>query len=100
MGIAVLVVALAALATRPAYAEDPLPPPDPCPCLPEETLQECEARCGFWWRRCPDAVVDPCPLNNGRGASACGGIGCYDPKRNRTCWCEYVSSTGECYCPR
>ncbi len=42
LAVALLAVALAAAASRNAFADTG---PSPCACLPEETQEECDARC-------------------------------------------------------
>jgi hypothetical protein len=44
VAVALLAIALA-MAAQNATADVPNPPGDPCPCLPEETQEECDARC-------------------------------------------------------
>jgi len=80
VGLAVLVVALAALATRHAYAEDPI---ENCVCLPSETPEECLARCG------EVGFVRTCWYSTNN---------CIE----RTCWtydyCVYDSNIARCIC--
>ncbi len=45
LALAVLLVGLAAWGTSSVWAEEEFPA-EPCPCLPDETPQECALRCG------------------------------------------------------
>jgi hypothetical protein len=51
LALVVLLVGLAAWGTSGVWAEEEFPA-EPCPCLPDETPQECALRCGQENRRC------------------------------------------------
>jgi uncharacterized membrane protein YeaQ/YmgE (transglycosylase-associated protein family) len=76
VGLAVLVVALAALATRHAYAEDPI---ENCVCPPDISPEECLALCAQA-RNCPNAA----------GCNS----GCHDP----ACWQAGCTNVSGCNC--
>jgi hypothetical protein len=68
VGLAVLVVVLAAMATRHVYAEDPI---ENCVCPPDISPEECLALCAQA-RNCPD----PVNCNSGCLSNECAILGC------------------------
>jgi|GEM_PF-2059753 hypothetical protein len=96
VGIAVLVVALAALATHHAYAEDPLPPPDPCPCLPEETWEECQVRCAAQ-NVCPGHAICNINCRYDSDMTSCQG-GCRTLGNCIACGCKFKAFERKCVC--
>ncbi len=95
VGLAVLVVALAAMATRHAYAEDPSPPPDPCPCLPEESWEECQVRCAAQ-NACPGHLACNINCRYDDATSVCSGM-CSNANNCKFCGC-ILDAGGSCFC--
>ena len=92
VGLAVLVVALAALATRHAYAEDPI---ENCVCPPDMSPEECQVWCAAQ-NVCPGHLACNINCRYDDSTSVCSGM-CSNANKCKFCGC-ILDAGGSCFC--
>ncbi|MBY0232121.1 MAG: hypothetical protein K2W96_22820 [Gemmataceae bacterium] len=105
VGVAVLVIALMAIPTQTAWADDP----PPCPCMQYESAQECQQRLGMTQQQFQQYAVQ-CQFLGGnpwscfwtsceRSLPPCSGYVCYNGViRVEDCPCFIGTFISRCFC--
>ncbi len=94
LAVALLAIVLAAAASNTAFADVA---PGPCACQPEETQEECDARCGFV--SCGGGNPD-CAVYVAEGDCYPGGATQNNCNGNANCNCRWrpVNNVYKCVC--